>query len=71
VVPVETSPTPGVVRIGHRRRQPGEDADVAAIVYAIARVCGKQPMKAVADDLHVPLGTARRLVAQARERGWL
>jgi hypothetical protein len=52
-----------------RRRRRGEDADLAAVAYAIAQMCGEPPTKAVAERLEVPLGTARRLVAQAREAG--
>lgn len=53
-----------------RRRRPGEDVDAAAAVYAVAAVSGQPPTKAVADELQIPLGTARRLVAQARASGY-
>jgi hypothetical protein len=54
----------------HRRR-PGEDVEPAAVIYAIAQLCGQPPTKAVSDELGIPLGTARRLVAQARKGGLL
>jgi hypothetical protein len=60
-----------VVDTSRRRRQPGEDVEPAAVLYAVAQLCGQPPTKAVSDELGIPLGTARRLVAQARERGLL
>lgn len=70
-VQVEATATPGTVKISPRRRRPGDDVDVAATIYGVAQACGKQPMKAVSDRLGVPLGTARRLIAQARELDYL
>lgn len=74
-------PVKGVVKLtmgsgpegqpGRRRRRRGEDVDVTAVVYSLAAMCGEPPTKAVADELQIPLGTARRLVAQAREAGYL
>jgi hypothetical protein len=54
-----------------RRRRRGEDVKAAAVIYAVALRCGQPPTKAVADDLDIPLGTARRLVAQAKQAGLL
>jgi hypothetical protein len=78
----EESPSPGVITrepgtatdlpsAKRRRRRPGEDVDAAAEVYAVAAITGQPPTKAVADELDIPLGTARRLVAQARASGYL
>jgi hypothetical protein len=77
----EESPSPGVITrepgsaadlpdAKRRRRRPGEDVDAAAVVYAVAAITGQPPTKAVSDELGIPLGTARRLVAQALEAGY-
>jgi hypothetical protein len=72
-------PVPTGRRTSKRRSPEQETADVelAAVVYRLAEVCGYPPTKAVADQLRIPLGTARFLVARAvkwdllpaRERG--
>jgi len=78
----EESPSPGVItrepgssadlpNAKRRRRRPGEDVHAAAVVYAVAAITGQPPTKAVADELGIPLGTARRLVAQALASGYL
>jgi hypothetical protein len=54
-----------------KRRGPDDDVDLAAIVHVLAQVLGAPPTKAVADQLRIPLGTARDLVARARERLYL
>jgi hypothetical protein len=54
-----------------RRRRRGEDVEAATVLYALAELCGEPPTKTVSDELNIPLGTARRLVAQAREAGYL
>ena len=77
----EESPSPGVIirepgsaadlpNAKRRRRQPGEDVHAAAVVYAVAAITGQPPTKAVSDELGIPLGTARRLVAQALAAGY-
>jgi len=60
-------------RTSKRRSRDEEKADVelAAVVYRLAEVGGEPPSKAVADQLRIPLGTARFLVARARARGLL
>jgi hypothetical protein len=57
-----------------KRRSPDEEAadvELAAVVHRLAEVCGEPPTKAVADQLRIPLGTARFLVARAVKRGLL
>lgn len=51
------------------RRQTQEDVDAAAVAYRIAQWCGEPPTKAVSDELRIPLGTARKLVARAKAAG--
>ena len=58
-------------RRSSKRRSPDEqtaDVELAAVVYRLAEVGGVPPTKAVSDQLRIPLGTARFLVAHARER---
>jgi hypothetical protein len=62
-LPVPRRPEPAPGRRG--RRQTQDDVDAAAFVYCVAQMCGEPPTKAVADELHIPLGTARKLVARA------
>lgn len=60
-------PMPARRRTGKRRtpEQEAEDVELAAVVYRLAEVCGLPPTKAVSDQLRIPLGTARFLVARA------
>jgi hypothetical protein len=66
-------PVPTRRRTAKRRTPEQETADVelAAVVYRLAEVCGVPPTKAVADQLRIPLGTARFLVARAVKRDLL
>lgn len=63
-------PVPTRRRTTKRRSPEQETADIelAAVVYRLAEVCGVPPTKAVSDQLRIPLGTARFLVARAVRR---
>lgn len=66
-------PVPLRRRTSKRRSADEEatDVELAAVVYRLAEVCGVPPTKAVSDQLRIPLGTARFLVARAVKRDWL
>jgi hypothetical protein len=85
VVDAQTAVAPGVTKLtigrfpmpqrertsGKRRRTRDEDVRAAAVAYVVAQMCGEPPTKAVMVDLELPLGTARKVVARAREAGLL
>lgn len=48
-----------------------DDVKLAAAIYQVAFAAGLPPSRCVSDRMKIPYGTAKKRVAQARERGLL